>query len=62
MRHVNIRENRICKAQNKFNEINVLHISGKTNPTDIFTKEHKDDQTYMEIRNAIMAVRLDGGC
>ena len=42
MRHENIRENRVREAQQDFKEILVDYISGKLNPSDIMTKEHKD--------------------
>ena len=41
MRHVNIRENAIREAIHEFKEINISHIPGTCNPSDIFTKEFK---------------------
>jgi hypothetical protein len=53
MRHVNIRENAIREAR-LFNEISVLHTSGKANPADLFTKEFKSDLTFRSLRSLIL--------
>jgi hypothetical protein len=71
MRHVNIRENAIREAR-LFNEISILHIAGKANPADLFTKEFKSDSTFRSLRSLILFYPssppayivpcLDGGC
>jgi hypothetical protein len=62
MHHVNIRENAIHKVIHEFQEISVLHIGGKVNPADIFTKEHKSDEVFHSIRDSFMSRCLSGGC
>jgi hypothetical protein len=49
MRHVNIRENAIREAIHEFHEISVLHIGGKVNPADLFTKEHKSNEIFCSL-------------
>lgn len=61
MRHVNIRENAVREAIQEFNEVEVLHIDGKVNISDILTKEHKSADTYLSIRDSFMSRRLHGG-
>ena len=54
LRHVQIRENAIRESvQNKI--INVLHIEGKINPSDIFTKEDKDAIHFLDIRKVLLS-------
>jgi hypothetical protein len=62
MRHVNIRENAIREAIHEFREISVIHIGGKVNPADLFTKEHKSDEVFRSIRDSFMSRRSSGGC
>jgi hypothetical protein len=63
MCHVNIRENAIREAIHEFQEISVLHIGGKVNPVDIFTKEHKSDEVFHSIRDSFMSPQCSsGGC
>jgi len=75
MRHVNIRENCVREAIHEFHEIQVSHIPGKHNPSDIFTKEHKDVSTFIALRDTLLRrspslqilangvlSRMDGGC
>ena len=53
LRHVQIRENAVRESiQNKI--VTVSHIDGKLNPSDIFTKEDKDSQHFLNIRNLIL--------
>ena len=53
LRHVQIRENGVREmVQN--NEIKVLHIEGKINPADIFTKEDKCAEHYCAIRDTFL--------
>jgi hypothetical protein len=62
MRHVNIRENVVRESIQEFHEITVKHIGGKTNPADIFTKEHKSDEIFRSLRDSFMSRRSSGGC
>ena len=51
--HIQIRDNAIREAvQNKF--VSVQHIAGAVNLADLFTKEQKDPQHFMLLRNIIM--------
>ena len=53
LRHIQIRENAIREAvQRKF--VNVLHIAGAVNLADLFTKEQKDPQHFIALRDIIM--------
>ena len=40
------------------NEISIVHVSGKSNLADIFTKEDKDVQHFCELRDKILSCRL----
>ena len=53
LRHIQIKENatREC-IQN--NTITISHIEGKVNPSDLFTKEDKDPQHFISIRNLLL--------
>ena len=62
MRHVNIRENSVREAIHEFHEVRVEHISGKLNPSDLFTKEFKLDEVYHLLWDLILFPRLDGEC
>jgi hypothetical protein len=75
MHHVNIRENCVWEAIHVYHEVQVIHIPGKQNPADIFTKEYKDAATFISIRNLLVShshslqllangvlSRMDGGC
>jgi hypothetical protein len=64
LRHVNIREFRVREARDH-QEIEILHIAGKVNPSDIFTKEDDDDRHFQTVRSAMVVARpdqYDGGC
>ena len=53
LRHITIRENAIRESvDSKF--INVLHVSGKTNLADIFTKEMKDAAQFILLRDFVV--------
>jgi len=54
LRHVNIRENVVRESIHTFGEITVEHIAGPANPSDIFTKEFKADQTFRDIRDLLL--------
>jgi hypothetical protein len=62
MRHYNIRENAIREAVHEYGEVAILHITGKTNPADIFTKEHKSSDVFRAVRDSFMSRRSSGGC
>jgi hypothetical protein len=75
MRHVNIRENCVREAIHEFHEIQIFHLPGKHNPSDIFTKEIKDVATFVALRATLLSrspslqllangslFRVDGGC
>ena len=57
LRHVQIRENGV-REMVRNNEIQVIHVNGKSNLADIFTKEDKDVQHYCELRDKILTCRL----
>ena len=45
-----MRENSI-REQCQTGQINVLHITGNINPSDMFTKEEKSAEHFQEIRD-----------
>jgi hypothetical protein len=58
LRHIQIRENAVRESyQSGFLE--VAHISGKKNLSDMFTKEDKDTAHFLEIRDVVMTDRND---
>jgi hypothetical protein len=61
MRHMNIREMAVRESQVN-GEINVNHIEGKLNPSDLLTKEHKTGETFIQLCNLVVPSRSDGGC
>jgi hypothetical protein len=51
--HIQMRENAVCEGvQDDF--ITVLHIEGKLNLADMFMKEDKDTNHFIQIRDFIM--------
>ena len=50
LRHLQIRENAI--RENK-KSIEILHICGKVNPADMFSKEDKDPEHFIRLRDTI---------
>ena len=52
-RHYNIHENVVRESQ-QHGEVNIKHCSGKTNPSDSFTKEHKSPQICRETRDSFV--------
>jgi len=46
-RHYNIHDGMVRESQ-QLGEVNITHCSGKTNPSDLFTKEHKSPQIFRE--------------
>ena len=53
LRHIQIRENAVRESVQS-NFIHVLHISGKVNLADLFTKEDKDAAHFIAMRDIIM--------
>ena len=57
LRHIQIRENAVRESVlNHF--VEVLHCAGKRNLSDIFTKEDRDIEHYILIRDYIMSDKL----
>jgi hypothetical protein len=54
IRHIQIRENAVRESVQN-GTILVLHVAGKNNLADIFTKEDKDTSHYISIRDALMS-------
>jgi hypothetical protein len=56
LRHIQTRENRVREnVTSKF--VNILHVNGKHNIADIFTKEMKDVSHFVELRDLFMCTR-----
>ena len=55
-KHMNLRENSVREAH-LFKEVNVRHIPGVINPSDIYTKEIKDDAHFRRLRDCQMVSR-----
>ena len=55
-KHMNLRENSVREAH-RFGEVNVQHIPGVINPSDIYTKEIKDDAHFRRLRDCQMVSR-----
>ena len=53
MRHMNIRDCAVRDSVQK-SEINMLHIPGILNPSDIFTKEMRDGKHFRTLRDSFM--------
>ena len=54
-RHIQIRENAVRESvQNK--TVQILHVDGKTNLADIFTKEDRDIAHFIRIRDTLMSL------
>jgi hypothetical protein len=62
MHHYNVRENAVHEAISEHNEVSVHHIGGKVNPADLFTKEHKSDEIFRNLRDSFMSLCSSGGC
>ena len=53
-RHMELKDNSIRElVQDK--SLNVLHVAGKDNPSDIFTKEMKDGVHFRRLRDSFMS-------
>jgi hypothetical protein len=56
--HIELRENSIREwVQDK--TLNLLHVAGKVNPADIFTKEMKDSAHFHHLRDSFMVCLSD---
>jgi hypothetical protein len=56
--HIELRENSIWEwVQDK--TLNVVHVAGKVNPTNIFTKEMKDSAHFCHLRDSFMICLSD---
>ena len=54
IRHIQIRENAVRESVQN-GTVLVLHVAGKNNLADIFTKEDKDILHYISIRDALLS-------
>ena len=53
-RHIELRENSVREfVQDKI--VKVVHVAGKTNPADIFTKEMRDGAHFRRLRDSFMS-------
>ena len=55
IRHFQIRDNASREIVHQ-KKVRVTHIGGKDNPTDIFTKEQKDTEHFLKLRNIIISL------
>jgi hypothetical protein len=56
LRHIQMRENHVREnVENHF--VSIQHIGGKQNLADIFTKEMKDTNHFVELRDLMMRPR-----
>ena len=58
MRCIQMRENSVRENYQR-RVIKILHIGGKLNPSDMFNKEEKATQYYLDTRNFIMISESD---
>jgi hypothetical protein len=58
LRHIQMRENAVRENVEK-DFITVRHISGKYNLADLFTKEDKDPEHFIRLRNFILTDKLE---
>ena len=57
LRYIQIRENAIRESI-KLGTVNVKHIGGKTNPSDIFTKEDRDINHFIQCCDTLCSTPL----
>ena len=56
LRHIQIRENAVRESvQNGF--VQIKHVAGDLNLSDLFTKEDKDDNHFLKIRDILVTAR-----
>ena len=53
LRHVQIRENAVREGVSN-RVFKIKHIAGKKNPSDIFSKEDKDTEHYLLMRDSLL--------
>ena len=53
LHYIQIKENAV-RENIQLNNISITHIEGKINVADIFTKENKDYNHYIDMRNTLM--------
>ena len=53
IKHLNLRENIVRKCHQS-KDVNVEHVPGIINPSDIFTKEMKDNTHFRNLRDSMM--------
>ena len=53
MRHINLRE---CAVRESVadGDLTVIHVDGKLNPADLFTKELRDGSHFRKLRDSFM--------
>jgi hypothetical protein len=56
LQHIQIRENSVREAYHD-NFIDIHHIAGKLNLSDMFTKEEKNVQHFLTIRDVVLSDR-----
>jgi hypothetical protein len=57
LRHIQMKENRV-RENIVSNFVQINHIDGKINLADIFTKEMKDVNHFVELRNLVMCPHI----
>ena len=55
IRHMSLRDNRVREWVQEDQSLDVVHIAGKLNLADIFTKEMKDGAQFRRLRDAFMS-------
>ena len=53
MRHINLKNCAVCDSI-QAKEVNICHIPGDVNPSDIFTKETSDATHFRTLRDSFM--------
>ena len=54
LRFIQMRENAVRESTQK-GLVYVVHLAGTKNPSDMFTKEDKDDNHYLDCRDSLMS-------
>ena len=54
-RHIELRENSVREWIQQSKLLSVKHVSGKLNPSDIFTKEMRDGTHFWRLRDSFMS-------
>jgi hypothetical protein len=58
IRHMELRENAVCEWVHD-GILNILHVKGRINPADIFTKEMRDGAHFRQLRDSFMCQLSD---